>query len=601
MPATASSGTPVPAIPHPDARNRRAVWLEVLAGGLLLFGPIVLYAALCVVFLPMKPEADEQRVGFLPRLLVTFIPPLAYILWMAWRMDRAGYPKGRDLFQEKLFRKSIPHLVKAQRGGHPDAGRMLGDILLFGLGVEANPELAARYYRRAVADLDDKAKLLGVLDSVGNGSVLIAKTKKEIPADIPAWYRGMIDGLETHFFAIPEICSVLSFLYMRLGDIDAAVSYARRVPDREDSPNQRESLLEILPHPFNLPAGWKTESDSDLDETPGPGVAVGQLAIDRIKIAQVVACAVLVAGILWGMEYLIEPGLGRLAVMFPIPFACWWLARRIGRQDRFLIGEGYFKAERYGTAAKIFSRLSRESDPRADKRLGDMHLAGLGVDEDPARAVTAYTKAFADMELLEILAKPESPARMRRILAAINAGGGGDALAASMKQPLAVLADRGNVSAHSLLADIYKRLKDKGEEIEHARVAHRIKPEPKNEIRLAFALIDERNRPERVREGLEILERQRKGGAPFAISGLVWYHSGKLIASHKSAEQAMECYRDLRNVALEEGGGGIVAEKIYLIDSVFLLESFGPGVLTDEDIRMAAACGENMGRHRRGR
>lgn len=598
MPATTSSGIPDPTIPHPEAKDLPAGWalLKILPGVLLLLGPVLLYAVACVMFLPTKTGDGNYHPDFYFRLLATFVPPMAYLLWTGWRMDRAGYPKGRDLFRKRLFGKAIPHLVKAQRNGHPDAGRMLGDILLLGLDGAPHPVWAALYYRRAAADLDAKMKILGILDAVGNGSALIAETRKEIPTDIPAWHRGMIEGLETRFSGIPEICSVLSLLHCRLGDIDAALSYARKVPDRKESPNQRESLLELLPAPSDLLDDEEAEADSDETPRPEPGVPVGRTVVDGTTVEQVVVCIVLAGLTLWGADRLIEPGFGRLAAMAVAGAIGWRLVKRIGRRDRFLVGERHFRAGRHRAAATIFSRLSHELDPRADKRLGDMHHAGLGVDENPLKAVIAYTNAFAKMKVLEIMADPESPTRIDRIVAAIDAGGGGDALAASMKRPLAALADKGHVLAHSLLADIGKRLKDKDGEIEHARAACRASPDSDNEVRLAYALVDDGNGSGRIGEGLDILERRRRDGTPSAISALVSYHCGKLVAAHKDAGQALECYRELRQAVMDAGKEKKRAREPLVIDSILLLESFGPGILTDDDIRMGAALGKQRGR-----
>lgn len=581
MTAMTSSG-----IPDPRAEGEKPAGKSLLQGLLILAAKYFLFMspALLYLFWWMKLCKGYSELRWW--LIALSLPAFVYIFWNIHRLDQAGYPKGRTLFLKGRYRRAAPHLVKAWRDNVADAMRMLGDMLLFGLETEQNRDWAVEYYRQAVEELASDTDLLERMPSQTGPNAFLATTKRNMPADIQGWYRGILDNLERTPSGSPEECSLLCTLHNRLGDVDTALAYSRRVPDRKESPNQLESLLILLPDSFDLISDIKDETD---DGKPALGVPVRSMSIDRIVVEQILAGVALAVGTVAAVDCFSGPGLGRLLVLFAAVPVGWWLIRRIGRQDRFLVGEKHFLAGRYRTAAKVFSRLSRQKpEPRADKRLGDMHFAGLGVDNDPDRALVAYSRAYYGMNALETFTdpwyrRPGMPA------IAFSQGDGVEAWYASMREPLAALGARGHAAAFSLLADIERRMKNRDGEIDNARAAFRVDPDPENEIRLAYALVDAGNGPDRIGEGVEILNRHRRDGMPSAVSALVSYHCGRLVANHKDAGQALERYRELRNAALDAGKGRERALERLFIDSTLLLTNFGPSILTDEDILVVVA------------
>ena len=133
-------------IPNPSVQKKRsgmALACSALVSGakiILVLLPILLMLGVLLYF-----RAHSSRDLPVRGAILLILLELAYITWIAYRMDRSGYPMGRSLFCKGRYRRSVPHLVKGWRGDGADAARMLGDMLALGLDTEQNREWAVEY------------------------------------------------------------------------------------------------------------------------------------------------------------------------------------------------------------------------------------------------------------------------------------------------------------------------------------------------------------------------------------------------------------------------------------------------------------------------
>lgn len=541
-----------------------------LLAGLTIIVLFVLYLELFRLVVPYLGEGDVREY-----MLIWLVVPVAGIVaytFLASRRNRLA--RG----MRHLDRGDVARAVKELKRiapSNPSASRLLGDVHLQPGTAAYDPAEGVRQYRAALAILDKG---------------------DDTPTRTSDWLRGMLDRLAPLAPDRPEAAELASDLCLRLKDITGAIRFARILPDSGE-PNRQADALKAVLRIGDAVALHRASVDEPSpaadsgDDTPG--VRVPKWHFTRVEVAQ----ALVIPGVFVLMIILVSvvrpPGgeaLGRLlAGLLTIVMLggsvtlIWWLG---STADRFRIGESHFLKGRYGPAARIFSKLYRRCDPRAAKRLGDMHAGGLGVEKSAARARKAYISAYVWMNFKSGVWGDEKAGTLFAV-----PGYDDDPNALSdwyeqIESALERLADKGDAETWQLLAGMASGLDQNEKWLRYAEEARKNDPSPDNEPLVPQAKLetgDESVIPE--------LRWRGEAGEQWALLLLARYYCGDAgTIRTPDREEALSAFRDLlARHADDRNSKDAIGLPPVLAGAAVLIDKLGSDALGDDEIMTMAA------------
>lgn len=534
---------------------------------------------LVLVNTALKHLAISELAKFGIALIPFFILPIILLLLLSG----SHYVKGKRLCRKAAYPAAARQFRIAVREGYPDAAVAMGDLYLAGLGVPRSADQALACYKYAIQLMDKRFSLKDYFSEVAYKKSQ-ADSLKKYPANARDWFeelRKKLGILEPEHEGVhPPLADIAN----KLGDVEATVRHARHVPVTGNADTGQAACFRNMLD-ISLDTVNRCRDKKDPAATASvPGIVPRWWHITRVEIEQALVYPILI-GLLLAAVYRFgtvdSEFLGKL-IAYALIGCGFLIIKHIGKRDKFIIGERHFLAGRYGAAARIFSKLRDKNDPRAWKRLGDMHAAGLGLPLAADKAITAYDEAHTYMNFAGLFGESSNLGKFFTVPGLSNdeleLASWLDDIRASLK----TLGLKGNAAAYALLADMEPKPGCK--RVEYAREAYRLDPTAAREADLASHIL--RVRPanrEALDASLEVLERSARED-PIHYHDLVGFHAGRLDdKDFKNASQAMMYFRMWLRAAAKSGDAGKYA--FYLVLQTFwLLEELGPDAFADEDL-----------------
>lgn len=143
-----------------------------------------------------KSYMDHVRESWTPQwatIPLVFLPPAASCFYMFLHQSREHVDVAAKLIRKQRYRRALAHLRHGWEDNKPEAARLLGDMCAHGWGREADPALAAAFYRRALEW--QGVAMLDLGDIFGDSSLFdtFASNKKKggLLSDLTSWYRAI--------------------------------------------------------------------------------------------------------------------------------------------------------------------------------------------------------------------------------------------------------------------------------------------------------------------------------------------------------------------------------------------------------------------------
>lgn len=546
--------------------------IDMLPTVILIVGGLALYAGYLSAYRFVVPHLDKESAREYFLLWMAAPIPVALAAGALWsRRDRLVLAKRR--LERGSVAKAIRHLTRIADADLA-AARLLGDIRLDRDGGAFDPaEGAARY--RAALDILDKGE--------------------DTPTRTSAWLRDMLGRIAPLAADYPDAAEVASRLNLRLKDTSAAIRFARMAANGGEPGRRCEALKAVLRIDDAI-ARERNRAASD-DEPPRPesesddtpGVLVPRWHFTRVEVAQALVFPAVIAVII-AIVHVFGPlggGLPARLLMMATIFCplvlIWWLG---GTADRFRIGESHFLEGRYGPAARIFTKLHRKHDPRAAKRLGDMHAEGLGVDKSVAKARAAYLSAFAWMNFNEGAWDNENVGGFFSVPGYDDDPGALRDWYEQIEAALERFADEGDAESRELLVVMATTLGQNEKLVRYVEAARESEPSPENRASVLQARLEAGD--ESV---LPALRRLGDEGDAWTLLLLARYYCGD--AGHirqPDRDKALASFRKFMALrAANPDPEADVKPLSVLAIAAALMDRIGPDAFTDAEIAELAA------------